>query len=402
VADIASTRFDLAARLSPLVNRLVELRHDIHANPELAHQEFQTVAKVRKCLEDEGLKPISVTQTGLICDVGSGADFIALRADLDALPIAERTDLPYASTVPGACHACGHDVHTTSLLGAGLLLHRADQAGLLPGRVRLIFQPAEEVLGGGAEDMLAAGCLEGATAAYALHCDPSLELGRIGCRVGPITSAADFISIKLKGTGGHTSRPHLSEDITFVLAQLAIQLPAVLSRRIDPRAGATLVWGQITAGDAPNVIPQSGLLAGTMRCQDVEAWRLLQDLISQAVYEICRPYGVAVDLDYRRGAPPVMNHPEAVRHIRAAATAEFGPESNFESAQSLGGEDFGWITDAGPGAMLRLGTRLGDGFRYELHQGDIVIDDNAVLLGSRILAAVALGHLGELRGVKVS
>jgi amidohydrolase len=249
---------------------LVSWRRAIHARPELARQERLTTALVAARLTEAGLSPqVGAAGTGLICDVGAGDHCVALRADLDALPLREMTGLSFASTVDGAMHACGHDAHTAMLLGAGLALA---EAPTLPGRVRLIFQPAEEVQPGGALDMVASGALRDVERIFALHCDPRLPVGQLGTKAGPITSACDLLEIRLTSPGGHTSRPHLTADLVYALGLLITQLPGLLSRRLDPRSGTVLVWGAVEAGSAANAVPQNGVLRGTLRTGDHRIW----------------------------------------------------------------------------------------------------------------------------------
>ena len=350
----------IAPLLEPLLPELVDIRRDLHMHPETARAEVRTTRRVADRLEAAGLKPALLPRTGLICDVGdpcAGGPLVALRADLDALPLPEETRLPYASTVEGVAHACGHDIHTTCVLGAGLLLADLAAAGELPGRVRLVFQPAEEVMPGGALDVLAAGGLDGVERIYALHCDPHTDVGRVGSRVGAITAATDQVIVHLSGRGGHTSRPHLTEDLVFVLGQIIVGAPAALSRRVDPRAGAALVWGAVQAGSAPNAIPSRGDLAGTFRCLDNEVWSVAGGLISEVIRDIARPYGVEAAVTYVRGVPPTVNAEGCVATLEAAVRAELGPRSVELTPQSLGGEDFAGMLERVPGAMLRLGTR---------------------------------------------
>src|SRR5919112_2779564 len=261
----------ITAAVEAVEEELVELRHDVHAHPELAWEEERTTALVAKRLEEAGLRVQQLPRTGLVAETGpeDAASTVALRADLDALPVEDRVTDPWVSTVDGVAHACGHDVHVASLVGAGLALHELhERGGGLPGRVRLLFQPAEEVMPGGALDMIAADVLDGVDRVFGLHCDPSLDVGRIGLRVGPITGAADSLKVRVTGRGGHTSRPHLTQDLTYALATLVTQLPAALSRRLDPPAGASVVWGVVRAGAAVNVIPASGEAHGTVRMLD--------------------------------------------------------------------------------------------------------------------------------------
>ncbi|MCU0266287.1 MAG: amidohydrolase, partial [Actinomycetia bacterium] len=249
----------LPALVAQHTDDLVALRRDLHAHPELGRAEVRTTRVVRDRLAAAGLQPrVLPGGSGLVCDVGIGESAVALRADLDALPLPDEKDVPYRSTVPGRCHACGHDVHTAILVGAGLVLAELGQAARLPGRVRLIFQPAEESTPGGALDVIAAGGLEGVERLFALHCDPRADVGTIGLRTGPITGSADHVLVRVSGPGGHTARPHLTADVVYALARAVTDVPAVLSRRVDPRAGLSLVWGRIQAGGAHNAIPQVG------------------------------------------------------------------------------------------------------------------------------------------------
>jgi len=388
----------VASLLAPHLDALIEFRRDLHVHPEIAHAEVRTTRRVADRLEAAGLTPVLLPGTGLVCDIGDDGPLVALRADLDALPLPDESGLSYASTVPGVSHACGHDVHTTCLLGAALVLAELAAAGRLPGRVRLVFQPAEEVMTGGALDVLAAGGLAGVERIYALHCDPHTDVGRIGSRVGPITAAADHVRVQLSGRGGHTSRPHLTEDVVFALGQVIVGVPAVLSRRIDPRAGAALVWGAVQAGSVPNAIPARGEVSGTFRCLDSDVWDAAGALVADAVHEIVRPYGVHAELSYVRGVPPTLNDESCVATLEAAVRAELGPDAVQLTPQSLGGEDFAWMLEKVSGAMLRLGTRTPGGRTYDLHRPDFRVDERAIEVGARAMAAIVLEDLAEHDG----
>src|SRR5699024_8644784 len=206
----------------------------------------------------------------------------------------ETTGLPYASTQPGVAHACGHDLHTAMLVGAGLVLGRLEAEGLLPAPVRLVFQPAEEVQPGGATDLIAAGVMDGVDRIFALHCDPKLDVGHVGTRIGPITSASDEVTVTLSSRGGHTSRPHLTGDLVFTMGQVITQVPAILGRRLDPRSGVHLTCGAVSAGRAHNAIPAVGTLRGTLRCLDVRAWPHAAGVLQEAVRQVVAPYDVEV------------------------------------------------------------------------------------------------------------
>jgi amidohydrolase len=316
---------------------------------------------------------------------------VALRADLDALPVLERTGLPWASVHDGICHACGHDVHTSALLGAGLALRAHEDAWRDLGvAVRLIFQPAEEVIPGGAHEVVAHGGLDGVDRIFGIHCDPAVDVGSIGLAEGPITAAADSVTVTLSGRGGHTSRPHLTEDLTYALAKVVTDVPAALSRRLDPRAGAALVWGSLHAGGAQNVIPSTGTVSGTLRMLDADAWASMGHLVEDLVEAVVAPYGVSAKVEHVRGVPPVVNDRVSVEVVRGAARAVLGPDAVESTRQSLGGEDFAWYLTTVPGAMIRLGTRTPGGPTYDLHQGDLTVDENAICAGAKLLAVSAL------------
>ncbi len=389
---------------SALRAELIAFRRDLHMHPELGNREFRTTAAVKARLEKAGLKPRTLsTGTGLFCDIGRDAvreagrhttvarGMLALRADLDALPIPDTKTVPYRSTVPRMAHACGHDVHTTAVLGAGLVLADLAAKGLLPHPVRLIFQPAEEVLPGGALDAIECGALEGVGRIIAVHCDPKVEVGRIGLRQGAITSACDRLEVSLDGPGGHTARPHFTTDLVTAVARVATDVPAVLARRVDARSGLSLTWGRMEAGHACNVIPQHGELSGTVRCLDLHAWRDAPDLVHAAIDEVATLHRAKSEINYVRGVPPVINDPEVTELLRQAMTARRGPASVEDTEQSLGGEDFSWYLEHVPGAMARLGVRpVGDNTRRDLHRGDFDVDEGSIEAGVELFTAAAL------------
>ena len=376
-------------------NDLIDLRRDLHAHPELSWSELRTAEVVAARVEQAGWQLTRYSRTGFAADLGTGGPLVALRADMDALPVQDLTDDPWASTVAGVAHACGHDVHTTALTGAALALAELMDRGLLSGRVRLLFQPAEEVMPGGALHLLEKGALDDVERVFALHCDPGVDVGQVGLRLGPLTSAADRIEVRLTGTGGHTSRPHLTSDLTFALAKVTTELPAVLSRRMDPRAGVSMVWGSLHAGSAANVIPDHGVVTGTVRILDAVAWADCEEVVRTVVDEIVRPYGVTSEIDYQRGVPPVVNEPVSNRILAEAVRAVLGDRGQVAAPQSLGGEDFGWYLDRVPGAMMRLGTRTPGGPTYDLHQGNLRIDERAIGIGAKLLAQTATRALSR-------
>jgi len=375
---------------------LVALRRDLHAHPELSWRELRTTALVSARVQQAGWRVTELPRTGLLAEIGDDGPVVALRADLDALPVPDLTGDPWASTVEGVTHACGHDVHTSALVGAAVALGRLHAQGLLPGRVRLLFQPAEEVMPGGALSLIELGALDGVERLFGLHCDPTLDVGTVGLREGPITGAADHLDVTLSGSGGHTSRPHLTEDLTYALAKVVTELPSILSRRLDPRAGVSVVWGLVRAGSAHNVIPATGRIGGTVRMLDAIAWSEAEKLVPVLVEQIVAPYGVHAQVDYQRGVPPVVNDATSIALLTEAVEGVLGKAGHVSTQQSLGGEDFGWYLDRVPGAMGRLGTRTPGGPTYDLHQGNLRVDDRAVGVGARVLAQVAVAYHGVL------
>jgi amidohydrolase len=374
---------------------VVALRRDLHAHPELAFAETRTTSVIMKCLTSFGLEPTVLPGgTGVVCDIGTDGPLIALRADIDALPLVDQKSVPYRSTLAGVCHGCGHDAHTAILVAAGAAL----SGQRLPGRVRLIFQPAEETVPGGSTSVIAAGALDGVSQIFALHCDPRLPTGKVGVRVGPITAACDQIEVQLTGAGGHTARPHLTQDLVYAIGRLITDLPGLLSRRVDPRAALSLVWGAVDAGRASNAIPMTGTLRGTLRVFGRDAWDAAQPLVNTLVEQVVAPCGVRAEVRYVRGVPPVVNASAAVAVQRAAVRSALGRESLTDTEQSMGGEDFAWYLDVVPGALARLGVRAPGGAAFDLHQGGFDIDERALDIGVRYTTAVAIEALTSARG----
>ena len=374
------------AWLAEHYDELVSWRRHIHQHPELGRQEFETTQFVASRLADAGLNPkVLPGGTGLTCDFGpENAPRVALRADMDALPMAERTGASFSSVVPNVAHACGHDGHTSVLLGAGLALASVPE---LPVGVRLLFQPAEELMPGGAIDAIAAGALNGVARIFALHCDPRLAVGKVAVRPGPITSAADQVEITLHSPGGHTSRPHLTGDLVYALGTLITGVPGVLSRRVDPRNSTVMVWGAVNAGVAANAIPQTGSIAGTIRTASREAWVMMEDLVREIVASLLAPLQVEYGVHYRRGVPPVVNEEVSTRIFTHAIEA-IGPDVLTDTKQSGGGEDFSWYLEDVPGAMARLGVWPGTGPQLDLHQPTFDLDERALGVGVRVFTNI--------------
>ncbi|GHH77032.1 peptidase [Kitasatospora indigofera] len=403
-ATLAAARpVDLRTRVRAFEAELIAFRRDLHRHPELGRQEFRTTGLLRDRLVAAGLEPrVLPGGTGMTVDIvppgtPAGMPFLAFRADIDALPIDDaKTDVTYRSTVPGRAHACGHDVHTSIVLGTALVLAAAARNGELRRPVRLFFQPAEEVMPGGALDVIKAGGMDNVGRIFAVHCDPKVTVGRIGLKVGAITSACDRLVLHLDGPGGHTARPHLTTDLVTAIARMAADLPGVFARRMDPRWGVSLVWGRIASGSAANVIPQHAELEGTVRCLELPGWREAPDLLHELIAKMAETHRAKWTLDYHRGVPPVVNEAVSIAQLEAAMTARFGAAGQVvveETEQSLGGEDFSWYLEHAPGALARLGVRApGDSAVRDLHQGRFDVDERAIGIGVELFAALALEH----------
>ncbi|WP_257159386.1 amidohydrolase [Corynebacterium cystitidis] len=363
---------------------VIAWRRHIHSHPELSNQERETTDFIAAVLEEHGLTPVRFPGTGLYVDIGpESTDRLAFRADIDALPIHEVTGLEFASTRPGISHACGHDVHTTVALALACALSTID----LPHGVRVIFQPAEEIMTGGASDVIKWGALDEVGSIFALHAEPKLRVGKVGVRTGAITSASDVVEIEVFGPGGHSSRPHLTADVVYALGALITQLPALLSRRVDPRTGTVLVFAQVESGYAPNAIPQSGTIRGTLRTSDIGTWRTIEPLLRELVESIVAPTGCTVEIDHFRGVPPVLNDDVATALLADAGRA-VDPQGVVDAPQSSGGEDFSWYLEHVPGSMARLGCWSGEGEHQDLHQGNLIVDERSIDVGVQLFGSL--------------
>jgi amidohydrolase len=363
-------------------------------HPEPSWQEYRTTELIAERLRVAGLDPhVLSVGTGLVCDVGSTDDgFIVLRADIDALEMDDGKDVAYRSRVDGVAHACGHDAHTAIVLGAGLALLRIfDGQPDQPG-VRLVFEPGEENVPGGAVDVIADGWLDGATAVYGVHCDPKIDLGLVGLRTGPITSASDKLDITLAGPGGHTARPQLTVDLVRVAAGLVRELPDEVRRAAAELGDASIVFGALHTGHAANVIPSRAELSATFRTPDPVVWAEAQDLVHDAMEKVLAGSGADHLVQHTRGVPPVVNDARETALFAAAGSIIAGEESVVPTQQSLGGDSFAWYLQRIPGAYARLGVHPPDSpaRKVDLHAADFDLDERAIPLGARLLALTAL------------
>ncbi|MGF1667207.1 MAG: amidohydrolase [Acidimicrobiia bacterium] len=360
---------------------VVELRRTLHAHPELSGEEYRTTEILSERLRAHGAIPQSRTpKTGLSVDLGHGGTLVAFRADLDALPIQEPPGLSFASQVPGVMHACGHDAHTA--IGYGVARVLGEIQSELPGRARVIFQPAEETFPGGAYDLVGEGMMDGVGSIIAFHVDPGLPTGQIGFKPGAITSSADRFYITLEGPGGHTARPHQSVDLIYAAGMVVTQVPALLDRLIDARSPLAVVFGRLQAGTADNVIPTLAELSGTLRTADRGVWEQVPAMLEQLVRDIVAPLGAKVVFHYQRGIPPVLNDPRTVQILERTVARYLGSDAVTGTFVSMGAEDFARYLDEAPGALMRLGCQDGP-TRVDLHSANFRLDEHCLEIGVR-------------------
>ncbi|MGQ0604553.1 MAG: M20 metallopeptidase family protein [Anaerolineales bacterium] len=375
---------------------IVNLRRTIHKNPELGFDVHQTASLVTRTLSELGLEAqTGVGKTGVVGYIGEGkGPVVAIRADMDALPILEANEVEYKSQNPGKMHACGHDAHTAMLLGAARLLSQEK----FHGQIRLLFQPSEEVADeegiSGAPRMIADGAMKGVDRVIALHVDGALEAGTIGIEGGKVAAAVDTFYAHVKGHGGHGARPHKTVDSIWLTTQVLNAMYAVPSRRIDPFEPNVLTIGVVRGGTTSNVIPPSVYIEGTLRSMEDSVRQQLLDEVKRSL-EVTRALGGDYELKIERGYPPMFND-EGVSELMAAVGREMLGEAGVAPREpSMGAEDFSYMTQLAPGAMFRLGVRQPGGQPRYVHTPDFDIDEEALPVGSAMLAATALRLLKE-------
>ena len=379
---------DTAQKFAP---RLIEIRRHIHAHPELSGEEHQTSAYIAGVLSSYGLNvKEEVGKTGVVGELsGSGSDrrTLAIRTDMDALPIQESAPLNFASCKPGIMHACGHDVHSTLGVGTAMVLSQLSEQ--LPGNIRFLFQPAEEIALG-AKWMVKDGAIEGVDAIYGVHVFPSIPARKVGIRYGALTSAADEIEIIIEGESGHGARPHQAIDAVWIAAQIVTTLQQAISRTQNTLHPIVLSIGKIEGGRAPNVIADRVKMMGTVRSLHPDSHANLPQWIENIIKGICQIYGAKYQLDYRRGVPSVHNDDKLTQIIESATREAWGDESvQILQEPSLGAEDFSIYLDKVPGCMFRLGVGHGGEINYPLHHPKFEVDEDAIVTGVVTLAYAA-------------
>jgi amidohydrolase len=376
-----------------LQEEIIEWRRDFHMHPELGFHELRTSERVAVELEKLGYRVRrKVGRTGVVGEIGAGnGPCIALRADMDALPIMEANDVPYKSKNDGTMHACGHDSHTAMLLGAATLFAKEK----FPGRIRLLFQPSEEVGDeegvSGAPRMIEEGAMEGVDMVIALHVDPATAVGDIHISSGPSSGGVDSWYGRILGKGGHGAKPNETIDPFNITMHVMIALNTIVSRRLHPFDPAVVSVGTLNGGFTQNVIPAHVDISGTLRFTDINVQKQIHNEIRRA-FELSKPLGGDYDLRFEIGAPPMINHPKAAELIESVAVDLLGREHVSAIPKELGAEDFGSFTQIAPGAMFTLGTRIDDDQRY-LHHPKLDLDERALPIGTAILAETALRFL---------
>jgi len=381
---------------SSLKDELIHIRRELHQIPEPGFKEFKTSQFIATILQKLGISSrTGIAQTGIVAEIQASKNpdqkkTIALRADMDALPLEECTGLPFSSKHPGYFHACGHDMHIAGLIGALILLNeRKDD---LPVNVRAIFQPAEETLPGGASAMIAEGVLENpkVSAIFGLHCDPYIPTGTIAVKAGPMMAATARFTIRIIGKGGHAARPFHSIDPIPITAQVIMALQTIPSRMIDPLKPCVLSVTKINAGTAENIIPQEAVISGTARTLDAETAEEIPIKMETIIRGIVSAYGAQYQLEYRRGAPVLVNDARMTDYVRSVARHLLGEDSVGEFESTFGGEDFAEYLKIIPGCFFRLGCLQEGKTTVPLHNEAFIPDEQALIYGSALLAELAL------------
>jgi amidohydrolase len=386
---------EIAKHLTP---RLIEIRRHLHSHPELSGQEHQTAAFVAGVLSSSGLQvQEGIGRTGVIAELaGEGTDHrcLAIRTDMDALPIQEMTAVEFTSRNPGVMHACGHDIHTTVGLGTAMVL--SELRSHLPGKMRFLFQPAEEIAQG-AGWMIADGAMTGVDHILSVHVFPTIPAGSIAVRHGALTAAADNFDLTIIGESGHGARPHEAIDAIWIASQVITTLQQAISRTQNPLRPVVLTIGQITGGRAPNVIADQVLLKGTVRSLHPETHANLPKWVEDMIAGVCKPYGAKYHLNYERGVPSVHNDYRLTQLIERSAQEALGVENVQNlSEPSLGAEDFALFLDHAPGAMFRLGIGSAHRTNYPLHHPHFEADEASIATGVITMAYSACRYWQDI------
>ncbi len=374
---------------------LRQLRHELHAHPELSHQEHQTTARLKNRLEQAGVRVLDYPlKTGLVAQIDgqTPGPLVILRADIDALPIQEENDEVYASQTAGVMHACGHDFHASALFGAALLLK--EKADELHGSVRLLFQPAEET-GLGAPDIIKAGVLDDASAIFGLHNDPNLPVGTLATKNGILTASVDRFEILVNAKGSHAARPHEGNDPVIIIGQIINSVQSIISRNVPSEHNAIVSITHVKCGNTWNVIADSAYLEGTVRTLDKNVRTLIEARLRKIIDGIALTFDADIELKWHPGPPSVTND-AAWTDLALTVAAKLGYQTKVIEKPWLGGEDFAFYQEKIPGAFVLVGS----GGPYALHHPKFRVNDEALLPAAKYLAAIAQSSLLKLKSAR--
>ncbi|WP_026909304.1 M20 metallopeptidase family protein [Paucisalibacillus globulus] len=384
---------NIFARLEEIYPELVEIRRDFHMYPELSHEEVRTPEKIAEYLTNLGMDvKTGVGGRGVIGTLKGGKPgrTVAIRADFDALPIEEETDVPYKSRIPGVMHACGHDLHTAALLGVAKVLSEVREE--IPGTVKFIHQFAEEATPGGAKPMIEDGCLDGVDIIYGAHVWSTDELGKVSIKEGYASSAQDDFNIVIHGKGGHGSQPHLTVDPLVTGSQLVVNLQQIVSRRVDPLQAAALTVGSFISGGANNVIPDKAIIKGTVRTFDEEARSIIEEALEHVTKSTCSANGAHVDYEYIKDCPSIYNDPSETKRVVEVARGLFGEENLITGIPMMGSEDFAFYQKEIPGVYFLVGGRMKEEDAvYPHHHPKFNVDERAIVNIGKMFISLVMG-----------
>ena len=377
-------------------DELIELRRKFHSEPELSFEEFKTTAYVCEYLENLGISYRKTEPTGVIATIEGGkpGKTVALRADMDALTVEElNKDLPYASKEEGKMHACGHDAHTAMLLIAAKALN--DSKEELPGNVRLIFQPAEEVAAG-AKVMVEQGAMDGVDNVFGIHIWSQSPTGMVSCTPGPSFASADLFTVTFKGRGGHGAIPQACIDAAVVASSFVMNVQSVVSRTIDPQQPAVLTIGKMVVGTRFNVIAENAVIEGTVRCFDHAVRDHIEQQLQTYAEQVAAIYGATAQVDYTRGTQAVINDEYSAKLVQKTAAEAFGAEAIYHEKPTMGGEDFSEYMVKAPGSFALVGSGNPEkDTQWAHHHGKFNIDEEALATGAELYAQYAWTYLNE-------
>jgi amidohydrolase len=377
-----------------LAGKIIEWRRDFHRHPEIAYKEKRTSSVIRQFLESLDIPVSACAKTGLrgVLEGIPGGKTVALRADIDALPLKEEGDREYISKNPEAAHACGHDGHMAILMGvAELLAQKKDQ---FKGKVIFLFQPSEERIPGGAKRMIDEGALEGVDAVFGLHLWQPLPTGSVGIVKGAMMAQPDAFTITVKGKGGHGSMPHMTVDPILVASHLVVNIQSIVSRNVDPLKPVVVSFGTVKGGTIYNIIPSEVSLTGTVRTFDSSIQSLAKERLKKIIQETCQAFGATAEFQYEKGYPPLVNHEDMVDFVIQVARKTLGEDRIQPIEPVMGGEDFAYFLQKVPGAFLFFG--MGDGMEFPHHHPAFDLDEKSLPQGALLMASLALEYLATV------